>query len=189
MSIAWMTALLLFTLAAAVLERRRASLSLLSLSLFFVLVIGTGLLPKILLDHLQTYPRLDEPRWKANNAIVVLGAGTSKSPTGAVTSHFLASSRLLEAARLYHSCKRQNATCRIVLTGGDPAQNGISEAELMVRGLVELDIAESDILKETKSNNTFQNAQFTSEILKEQKFDEVSRRPHAGKSHTPSDRL
>lgn len=130
-----------------------------------------GILPTILLNSLQSHKRVAEPEWGQFNAIVLLGAGTTRGPSGEVTAHMLSYARAMEAVRLYRLCKKQNVSCRIYITGGDPAQNGISEAELMVGNLADLGIEEKDLVKETKSNTTFENAKFTSGLLKAENID------------------
>lgn len=162
-------ALFLLTITSFVLtlfKRRRASLFGLALSGLLIVLVGQGWLPKILLDGLQKAEQLNEFDWKARNSIVLLGIGTVKWPkSNSLSSQSLGFSRIHEAARLYFKCKKSNNHCDLFVTGGDPMKNGSSEAEVMRRELIEVGVQESDIYLESKSNNTFQNAQFTSKLL------------------------
>lgn len=147
-------------------RKRKLVFACLLISLLLIFSIGTGLLPKFVLKDLQVHSPLFEPDWKSSNAIVVLGFGTTKWPSSdLVASSPLSSSRVQEAARLYFNCKKQSPHCLIIASGGDVAKHGMSEAEVMARDLKELGVAAEDIIPESASQNTFQNAQFSSDIL------------------------
>ena len=157
---------------AVTFNKRRIGLVLLGLSLVLLLLVGSGPIPQIALSGLQTRSQALNVDWKARNWIILLGVGSIQWPqSGLVTSHTLGYSRLFEAARLYFNCKKSADFCRILTTGGDPSKNGISEADTMAHELKEIGVTESDIVVESKSNNTFQNAQFSSTILQSQGFD------------------
>jgi uncharacterized SAM-binding protein YcdF (DUF218 family) len=171
-------AALLFLLIAALLlllrKRSQAAILCLILSCLLLLLVGQGWLPNLLMRKLQSVPPLAEPEWKDRNAIVVLGVGAVRWPDGAfLTSHLLGFSRLYETLRLFRKCKQAGKLCSVLTSGGDPGKNGTSEAEVMKRELTEVGVPASDILIEKNSSNTFQNAQFASEILKHQHFGKV----------------
>lgn len=146
----------------------------LCLNLFLSLFIGTGLIPKILLAGLQTHPLLVNADWKENNLIVLLGAGAVKwSHSDHTSLQMFAFARLHEAARLYYDCRTHTTRCHILISGGDPGNNKVSESELMQRELKKIGVKVSDITTESQSNNTLQNALFSSEIINKKNFDRL----------------
>ncbi|MET0535510.1 MAG: YdcF family protein, partial [Steroidobacter sp.] len=81
--------------------------------------------------------------------------------------------RMVKALEVYRSCKSRSQDCRIVSSGGDTRSYGKSEAELYAEELERLGAARADLIVEGRSMNTWQNAQFTAEILAGEKFDQV----------------
>jgi uncharacterized SAM-binding protein YcdF (DUF218 family) len=151
---------------------RRTSLALFCLLLVVIVLIGSGLIPQMALSGLQTRSQTLKVEWKTKNWIVLLGVGTVRWPQSElITSHTLAYSRMFEAARLYFACKKVADFCRILATGGDPSRTGISEAETLASELQNIGVNKNDLMIEPKSNNTFQNAEFSSAILKAEGFD------------------
>lgn len=205
MSILLLSALFLSALCFSWFRFLRSTVIALLSAVFVLLFVGQGWMPGLFLNGLQSTPPLQQVDWKERNVIVVLGIGSVKWPNQLyLTTHPLGFSRLHEAARLYFLCKQALKSCSILASGGDPQGNGISEAEVMKRELLEIALPESDILIESKSKNTFQNAQFSSELLRSQNFNQtivVTSGIHLGRavlyfSHfnihalgSPSDRL
>jgi len=145
------------------------------LTLIIYLDVGLGWFPKLLFKNLQSpYQTLNEPHFGKKNAIIVLGAGEVKStwmpiPYPSIISY----SRIYEAARLYRLCKKSGNVCTILLSGGDVSHTGRSEAELMQHHLTDLGIENTDMIVESKSLNTFQNARYSSLLLKSGKYDQM----------------
>lgn len=139
-----------------------------------ILSVGTGLQSRALLSPLQSFPRLTNPAWADNNAIVLLAGGITawKSENIFVTQSF-AYSRQREAIRLYFNCKQQKKICKIIASGGDPSKKGISEAAVLARELQEFFVPAEDIIIEEKSSDTFENAQYSSQIIQNEKFENV----------------
>jgi len=174
MSLIVVTFLLLFALIAALSRKRSIVLLCIGLSLIFLFGVGTGLVPRLALLNLQASAPLLEPQWKNQNAIIVLGYGSIRWPqVDHVSIPTLSYSRTVETARLYFDCKKKAARCLIITSGGDPAGNGKTEAELIARDLKSLGIPETDISLESNSNSTFQNAQFVSPLVHGGQFDQV----------------
>ncbi len=147
-------------------QSRRTVLITFSSIVGLVLLVGYGVLPYLLLRQLQTYPAFQPKTWQARNAIVILGMGSVHwASDGHVGLGPWGSSRLWEALRLYHRCINANATCTLLVTGGDPQKNGVTEAEIMATELKSVGVLEAHILLETQSQNTFQNAQFSKTLL------------------------
>lgn len=138
------------------------------------LMTGTGIILSWCLHDLESFPIQINPVWKKNNAIVLLGAGTVKSKDAlSAQPTLLAYSRIYETARLYLLCKKTKAQCKIIISGGDALSTGESEASTYQTALNNLGIENTNIILEKNSMNTYQNAAFTSPILKRAKVDAV----------------
>lgn len=174
MSLAVLLAFLVIGLRFLVFKRLRQAKFFLLAALAWIFVIGSGVVTYGLLSGLQHYSPVEVLSGRDNIAIVVLGGGTvedKKNKTFRGSS--FASSRVFEAARVYTLCKKVGAVCHILASGGDPQKKGVSEAEIMKRDLSAVGVSESDIILEAKSNTTFQNAEFSSAILREQNFSRI----------------
>lgn len=73
--------------------------------------------------------------------------------------------RFIEPLRLYH----QNKVKKILFTGGSGSltQPELKETPALRELALQLKVAEKDLLIETESRNTFENAKFTADILNE----------------------
>lgn len=174
MSIAILLAFLIGGWFFSFLRRPKFSKLLNSVAIVCALGVGCGYVPRLLLGRLQVATPLRSPEWKKNNLIIVLGAGTARWPqTELVSTYTLGYSRNFEAARLYFACRRLPVECHILATGGDPLQHGISEAEVIARELTEIGVDPANLLVETKSRNTFENARFSSELVEASGYDQI----------------
>ncbi len=174
MSIILLVALLILALTLAFLKRIKSCRTILILILAYVLAIGSGLVPYLLLIPLQApFVDLAIPQWKKNNAIVLLGGGTTR-PLGSdtYTPSAMIYSRIYKTAELYFSCTKQYS-CKIIISGG-PIQNAQkSDALVYERTLMKLGVSHDDFILELNSTDTQTNAEFTSAILKKSHFDQV----------------
>ncbi|MFC4891636.1 YdcF family protein [Pseudofrancisella aestuarii] len=116
------------------------------------------------------YKRLDDETIKNNQAIILLGSGLVKID-GKVLLNNRAYSRVLEACRIYFLAKQCGIHYKIIASGGDIHNFGISEAEAYSDIMLNLGVDKQDIFLERNSLNTFGNAKFTKEIVKELAFD------------------
>ena len=90
------------------------------------------------------------------DAVIVLGAAVhGKSPS-------LTLKKRLDKAVEYH---KQNPNAIIIVSGGQGAQEDISEAEAMEIYLIDQGVAADKIIKEDKSTSTTENFTFSKEIL------------------------
>ena len=146
-------------------------------TILLTVLISIGVVPKYLLDKLQQdYVAKAPIHWQENNAIILLGAGLEKvgdtiNNVDSIEPPFHAFSRIYEAARLYNECIDSNQQCKIIVSGGDTKKLGDTEAAVYKERLVSIGINAVDIITEPNSLNTWQNAQFTSEILRKGDFD------------------
>jgi uncharacterized SAM-binding protein YcdF (DUF218 family) len=137
------------------------------LALVLLLGIGCGPVPSCLLRNLQSgYSDVVAVREAPRTAIILLGNGTERVPPTSVEVAPLAYGRVMKALELYQACKRNGGSCTIVVTGGDPQHHGASEAAVYSARLRLLGVDSADILVEGRSLNTWQNAQYTAELLK-----------------------
>lgn len=175
MTLLFIFILLFIAVWAIIVKHRKTAISAIFLALFSFLIIGNGLLPAILLKRLQApFVNLSLPEWKNQNAIVLLGVGTIKLPEiDKVVPTITAYGRIEETAFLYLNCLKSHKKCLIIISGGDAVKTSKSEAEIYRDALLNLGINNSAIKLEDRSMNTFQNAEFTSVILKKNKIDET----------------
>ncbi|EIL99810.1 hypothetical protein RHOFW104T7_07745 [Rhodanobacter thiooxydans] len=168
--------LVLIVLAAALarLKWRRCSRALLASALILLLAAGCGPLPIWLMAQLQSSPAAAAPiDWGQRNAIVLLGAGAERvAGSGKIEASLVAYGRIGKAAELYRECRRPGRECKIEVSGGDARGLGQSEAAVYA-DLQRLGVDAADLLLETRSMNTWQNAQFSSPLLKAYGADRV----------------
>jgi len=94
--------------------------------------------------------------------VVVLGAGATSDlrvpPTGQVGSETMV--RLVEGLRLYRDLRR----CKLILSGGK-VFGAISEAEAMAKVAEELGVSQEDIVFDTRSRDTAEQASFLQPLV------------------------
>ncbi|WP_066095596.1 YdcF family protein [Xanthomonas massiliensis] len=152
---------------------RRSALAAGGAAMALGLAVGCGPVPAWMLSGLQAGPGAGFAGWGRRNVIVLLGAGTVRTPAGVEPSLF-AQGRLGAAARLWHACRQAPArVCRIEISGGDARGNGTSEAAVYRDALLGLGVAPADLLVEPASMNTWQNAQFSAPLLRREGADRV----------------
>ncbi len=160
---------LLVLLGVALRWRRKRSAGAWAMGLGVVMGLGVGCgpVPSWMLQHLQGgFDNRPPPQWSERNAIVLLGAGTYTVPgEDRVEPSYFAQGRLLETVELYRACKSAGADCKVFVTGGDVQSHGVSEAETYQHSLLAAGLPAADVQVETRSQSTWQNAQFTKPML------------------------
>src|SRR5260370_5728992 len=171
------TGVILFFLLAgccfALGKRRKTTATAMAAALVSYEAAGSGFVPSLLVENLQSrFIVEDNPAWGKRNAVIVLGDGTVHFPDQPIVRPaVLAYSRIVEAVRLYFLAKRNHCPCSIVISGGDASRTGVTEAENYRAEMLRLGVEDS--VPEGRSLNTFQNAEFTEEILRGQPFDKL----------------
>lgn len=163
-----LTSLLLLAALGALAWRlgwRRLGGSLLALALIVTLAASCGLLPRLLMSRLQNGWPTDVSNWGQRNAIVLLGGASVRAHDGRVEPGILAYGRIFRAWQLYQACTATAAVCRIEVSGGDPARQGKPLARVYARVLRSLGVPAGDLILETRSLNTWQNAQYSAPLL------------------------
>ena len=160
----------LLLLAFAANWRGRCTLArcLVGLTVVLFFAVGSGPLPRWLLRHLQRPYVVTAPGdWVAHNAIVLLTAGSVRVAGGhTLEPVWVGYGRIAEAATLYRQCKAAGRDCKLLVSGGRSQHYRLSEAEVYGRVLRRLGVDAADMLLESNSMNTWQNAQFSQPLLK-----------------------
>lgn len=158
--------LLSLALAARWRHRRWLAAGLLALAVLLFVLIGCGPLPRWMMNDLQApYALRPALRWAPSNAIVLLTGDAVSVPGAGVEPSPGVYARIAEAAVLYHDCRRAGVTCRLLVSGGDPSRLGTTLAASYAVVLRGLGVASDDLILESRSNNTWQNAKFCRPLL------------------------
>ena len=167
MSLDGLIALLLAGACLRALRWRRTGLGALWFAALLFVLAGCGALPAWLLHGLQApYTQRAAVAWAPRNVIVLLGAGTVRTPAGAVEPTLFANGRINMALALYRDCKAAGRDCKLEVSGGDALRTGQSEAVVYGAWLQRLGVPTGDLLLEPRSMNTWQNAQFSVPLLR-----------------------
>lgn len=133
---------------------------------FFLLILFTNpWLANKAIDLWETPP--NEINQDQYDVVVVLAGMTNPDLTFEEQVQFNGSAeRFIEPLRLYH----QHKVKKILFTGGSGSLTHpeLKETPALRELALQLNVAEKDLLVETASRNTFENAKFTAEILHEQ---------------------
>lgn len=174
-----MTLLLLVFLIIVVIflalnNRIKLCCKILFITLTYIFLIGSGLLPYLLLTPLQApFVDLPAPQWKKHNVIILLGGGTDQLPgLNTYTPSVMIYSRLYKTAELYFSCVKQHS-CKIIISGGPIEHTEKSNALVYEQTLMKLGVPLDDFILEFNSTDTQTNAEFTKAILKQSSFDQI----------------
>ena len=167
--------LIVATLLLAWRQRRRSSRVLAGVAVLFFLSVGCGPVPVALLEQLQSgFVQESTISWGQRNVIVLLGAGTVRvGDSGPVEASLFAYGRINKAVALYRACKNAGRDCKLEVSGGDARGLGTSEAEIYGADMRQLGVDAADLLLESRSMNTWQNAQFSAPLLESAAADRV----------------
>ncbi len=167
-----LTALALANLWRGRMESRRRLLLLTVPFVLFTLVC-LPVVAHLALGSLEwQYPPMDQRPDDVEAIVVLSGSMTppdevqKKAVLGTTTQD-----RCIHAARLYH----QGKPCLVVATGGKvhPDTPGPPTAEVMRDFLLELGVAENNILVEGQSRSTYENAVRTKQLLQERGINKI----------------
>jgi len=150
-------------------RKRMAVLSILA-SMSVLWVCATPAFSNYLLESLEgEYPPKNIEHLPNVDAIVILGGAVVKARYGPDFLDLgMSSDRLFYGLELY---KMKKAPKIILVGGGEPGE--LSEAEMMAKFLQKFGIDENNILLETKSHNTYENAINIRDITQQNNMREV----------------
>ncbi|PXW27141.1 Uncharacterized SAM-binding protein YcdF, DUF218 family [Paraburkholderia caballeronis] len=162
---------MLFLAVFALWRRGRAFVAALALGLFWLL--SSGWLTGLLLDLAQPdiYRSPYDPAKPAptnfapHTTIVLLGGGTTYDDAGRLVPKRDVYPRLSATAALYAQCRRQNAECRVIVSGGNPQRHEATEADTYLPYLLRNHLAQRDLVLENKSLTTYENARNVAHII------------------------
>ena len=158
--------LLLLAVVAAWAGRRWLASGMAGLAFLLFLSVACGPLSRWLLHSLQAPFEGTAGDWASRNAIVLLGAGTIRAaPDMPLEPSLFAYGRIVQAATLYHDCKASGRQCMLLVSGGDSQHHGMAEAAVYAPVLRGLGVPAQDLQLESRSMNTWQNAQFSRPLL------------------------
>ena len=146
-------------------RRRLAGAASVLVVLLFVLV-GCGMLPRLLLQRLQApYALRPALNWAPRNVIMLLTGDSVYIPHDTVEPSGVGYARISEAAVLYRNCRQAQVRCKLLVSGGDPSHMDTTLAASYSLVLRQLGVPGLDLILEPRSNNTWQNAQFSRPLL------------------------
>lgn len=143
-------------------RKQRAAWALFAVTGFFYLL-STSWVSGMLLGSLES--AYDQPSEPQGDVIVMLGGGaTADTPNQGEWGNLCSSpaSRLLAAAELYNRLQ-----VPVLVSGGQVYEDSGPEAVIARRELMRLGVPEQQIITETRSLNTRQNAVYSGELLRE----------------------
>jgi uncharacterized SAM-binding protein YcdF (DUF218 family) len=163
------TASLILCLALSRLAKWRDKAGPVSVACFALLfLLSTPTAKFLALNSLERWYDVQVPPPTAVDTIVVLAGGmiTEDAAGERVRLADTSLTRCLRALELY----RQANGCRIILSGGkvNPAEPGPAYAESMRDFLVQCGVKEEDLVLESRSSTTYENALFSKELLGDQ---------------------
>ncbi len=129
-------------------------------------------------DSLSTVPNTGSK--SAIKFVVVLGGGQTTDTKLPLLSQMNSSPvvRLMEGIRIY----RKLPDAKLLLSGGGSASDSVSEAETMAQVAGEIGVPEKDIILETKSRDTRDEALFIKPIVGNEPFILVTTASHIPRS-------
>ncbi|WPO93144.1 YdcF family protein [Chryseobacterium sp. HR92] len=136
-------------------------------AVLIVIFIGNGFLGKLTSGYLQkSYINTSELKNSVSQkpVIVVLGGGVVDI-NNTEKLHTMSYSRIVTAYQLYYEFKKNNLPCKIVISG--KGRGHTSEAELFRENFKKMGVSDTDMIKEDKSMNTYENAKYSSKIVKQ----------------------
>lgn len=63
--------------------------------------------------------------------------------------------RISETASQYKDCAKTQTACKVIISGGDAQNNGVTEAEIYEQQLLRLGVPIGDLIQEPNSVNTW----------------------------------
>lgn len=177
MTLPVITILVAVAIGLACLRLPRSAYLVAALAVALFLGVGCGPIPALLASDLQeSYPATIAVEQAQATAIVLLSGGTELATDGRAQSVEvgpLAFGRVVKALQLYRECKQVDSVCIVLITGGDPAHHGMTEAAVYGAVLRQSGVDPADLVLEERSFNTFQNAEYTAPLLQSRKVDQV----------------
>lgn len=156
---------LLLFVAFALWRKRRLAIALIGVIGYWLVASGWIVAPLIALAQSGVHP-VEHPVMTGRTAIILLGAGTRRHGDGPLVPPADGFARIARTAELYSACKHTASACTVIVSGGDPQHHGATEADIYARYLLARGVANDDLIRENRSRTTYENAKFTTSILR-----------------------
>jgi len=145
------------------------------LTVLLTLAIGCGPIPQRLLNNLQVgYPDEGPQVWQPRSLIIILGGGLQVvAQTHGLQVPAMVNSRIVKGLELYLQCKRAGKACGLLISGGVTHHSEPAEAQVYAAVFEKLGVDRADLTLESKSLNTWQNAQFSAAWLQAHPQDQI----------------
>lgn len=153
------------------------SLVLLTVALGSLYILSTPATSRILMSWLESYPALQPEDLRESDAEVIVVLGAGRYASAPEYSGDTVSTGGLERLR-YAACLHKQTGLPLLVTGGDPLNEGGAEALLMEEVLLN-DFQVEEVWTEGESRNTAENALFTKTLLAERGIEDVYLVTHA----------
>lgn len=148
------TLLLLFFASFALWRRRRVQIAIVTVALVWAVSAGWFATP--LLDLAQRgYDQTATPAFAPRTTIVLMGGGTDRRGAELVPKAD-SMQRIAATAALYRRCREAGASCKVILSGGDPQRHGQAEVDNYAPYVLTQGVEPGDLVRENKSLNTYQ---------------------------------
>lgn len=150
---------------------------LIAISLLSYGSIASGFIPDYLMNRLQSpfASQLQSPL-EDNTVFVVMGMGTqtiTEENRQVVEPLAFAYGPIFAAAKYLRQCELQALHCKLIASGADASGSGVSEADSIANELEKAGIDSASIITENQSHNSWQNAKFTTQLLRQLKPSQV----------------
>jgi hypothetical protein len=107
-----------------------------------------------------------QPNVKPHTALIAFSDGTEHDTDGPLVPKPDALPQ-----PLYAECKRHETACKVIISVGNPQRHETSEAETYAPYLLRLAVASSDMLLESASLTTYENARNIARMLRGEHYD------------------
>jgi uncharacterized SAM-binding protein YcdF (DUF218 family) len=155
---------------------RRARLAIAVSAAILLWLFAAGWLAAPLLDWVQhdAHPA-PHVRFAQRTVIVMLGSGTEYDEHEKLVPKLDAKARIVKTAALYADCKHSapDATCTVIVSGGNPQHHEASEADTYAPYLLQLHVAPADLILENTSRTTYENAEHVAQILHAKRYNSL----------------
>jgi uncharacterized SAM-binding protein YcdF (DUF218 family) len=134
------------------------------------LLIGTGILPHVLANHLQrpfSFKQPAQASFGRSVCIILLGEGSTPDPqTQERVPSWIAGSRIATAAALYRAVVASGAKGQIIIAGERTRLERSASPSSYARMLIDLGVSSSDVVLENEGLNSYAHAKNISAIMK-----------------------
>jgi uncharacterized SAM-binding protein YcdF (DUF218 family) len=131
-------------------------------------------------DAASDTPALRQAHFAAGShpVIIVLGGGTDfTGPNGALQPKGDSIEKIAMAGACFARARAEGADPHVIVSGGNPQQHPMAEADVYAPDLLALGIPAADLTRENRSWNTYQNAEFVAPLVKQQEADQAHPAP------------